>query len=331
MTSDPFDALRLPVEPVDPEPRFVADLHDRLRALHRGATDPTRTLGGTMSTTTTTPTSRAHIPPAHHSINAYLMVDDARRALDWYRAVFDATVEGEPIIMDDGRVGHAEIRIGDSLVMLADEFPEMGLVGPNARGGTSVSLSAYVPDVDATYAKAIDAGARSVGEVENQFHGSRRGTVIDPFGHRWMISTWLGGGAGSADEPSESTGGSTQAADLWNEVGYYVLRVPDIDKGRAFWGGLFGWHFSEEAVSPWGERNSHVDNSIVPFGLSENAQDSPFVTPYFRVADLAAAVETVRRLGGQVLESTDYETGGDAVCVDDQGVRFNLWQPAPGY
>ena len=131
-------------------------------------------------------------PPDSHTVSPYLAVDDARRAIDWYRDVFDARVTYEPIVMDDGRVGHAEVTIGDSAVMLADEFPEIGLLGPNARGGPSFSLNVFVPDVDATFARSVEAGATVVDEPSDQFHGSRRATVIDPFGHRWMVSTWLG-------------------------------------------------------------------------------------------------------------------------------------------
>jgi uncharacterized glyoxalase superfamily protein PhnB len=129
--------------------------------------------------------------------------------MDWYRDVFDATVEADPTIMDDGRVGHVELRIGDSLFMMADEFPEIDVLGPRSLGGTSVSFMVQVPDVDAVYARAVEAGAtteRPIGEA----YGSRSVWVHDPWGHRWNIATTLedrpgGGGTAASEVPDEST------------------------------------------------------------------------------------------------------------------------------
>ena len=264
--------------------------------------------------------------PGLHSLTPYIMVDDARRAIEWYGSVLDATLDGEAVVMDDGRIGHAELRIGDATLMLADEFPEMGLIGPTARGGASVSLAVYVPDADATFARAVEAGATVEREVADQFHGSRSGTLLDPFGHRWMIMTWIGSAEGGDDTTRTS---STQATDLWNEVGYYVLGISDIDRGMTFFGGLFGWRFAEPGQSPDGERSVHVESSTVPFGLSEG--DRPFVSPYFRVADLDAAAARVLELGGEVLEVQQSASGDSATCIDDQGTRFELWQPRDGY
>jgi uncharacterized glyoxalase superfamily protein PhnB len=140
--------------------------------------------------TTTTTTSSVHVPERLHAITPYLAVEDARAAMAWYEEVFDATVEGDPVIMDDGRVGHSELRIGDSLFMMADEFPEIDVIGPRHRGGTSVSFVVHVPDVDTTYARAVEAGAtteRPIGEA----YGSRSVWIIDPWGHRWNIATAL--------------------------------------------------------------------------------------------------------------------------------------------
>jgi uncharacterized glyoxalase superfamily protein PhnB len=138
--------------------------------------------------TATTATPAGHIPERLHAITPYLAVENARAAMEWYQEVFDATVQAEPIIMDDGRVGHVELRIGDSLIMMADEFPEIDVLGPTSLGGTSVSLMVHVPDVDAVYARAVEAGAtteRPIGEA----YGSRSVWVRDPWGHRWNIAT----------------------------------------------------------------------------------------------------------------------------------------------
>ena len=129
------------------------------------------------------------VPSGYHSVNPYLSVDDAAAAIDFYKTVFAAT-EVMRMPMGD-RIGHAEIKIGDSHVMLADEFPEMDMVGPAKRGGTSVSIMVYVADVDAVFARAIGEGAREERPVQDQFYGDRSGTLVDPFGHRWMIATHI--------------------------------------------------------------------------------------------------------------------------------------------
>jgi PhnB protein len=127
------------------------------------------------------------IPEGYHSVTPYLVVDDAAKAIDFYKKAFGAE-EKYRLPMGD-RIGHAEIKIGDSFIMLADEFPDMGHLGPKARGGTTVSLMVYVPDVDSAFKTAIDAGATETQAVENQFWGDRLGTLTDPFGHKWSLAT----------------------------------------------------------------------------------------------------------------------------------------------
>ena len=127
------------------------------------------------------------IPDGYHSVTPYLVIGGAAKAIDFYRQAFGAE-EAFRMPMGD-KVGHAEIRIGDSVVMLSDEWPDMGVVGPKTRGGTTVSLMIYVNDVDSAYKRAIDAGAQAERPVENQFYGDRAGTLVDPFGHRWTLST----------------------------------------------------------------------------------------------------------------------------------------------
>lgn len=129
------------------------------------------------------------IPEGYHSVTPYLVVDGAAAAIDWYERALGA-VEIMRMPMGD-RIGHAEIRIGDSVVMLSDEWPDMNLLGPKARGGVTASLMIYVPDVDAAFAQAIQAGATQERGVADQFYGDRSGTLVDPFGHRWMISTHI--------------------------------------------------------------------------------------------------------------------------------------------
>jgi PhnB protein len=128
------------------------------------------------------------IPDGYHSVTPYLIVKGAAEAIDFYGKAFGAE-ERFRMPMGDGRVGHAEIRIGDSVVMLADEFPEMDAKGPLALGGTPVGLCLYVTDSDAVYGRAVAAGAKVVRPIQDQFYGDRSGTVLDPFGHKWTITT----------------------------------------------------------------------------------------------------------------------------------------------
>jgi PhnB protein len=128
------------------------------------------------------------IPDGYHSVTPYLIVKGADRAIDFYKNVFGAS---ERMRMDgpNGTVGHAEIEIDGSAIMLADEFPDMGYRSPQSIGGTAVSLHLYVKDVDACFNRAVAAGAKALRPVQDQFYGDRSGTVEDPFGHFWTIST----------------------------------------------------------------------------------------------------------------------------------------------
>jgi PhnB protein len=128
------------------------------------------------------------IPEGYHAITPYLIVKGGAKALEFYARAFGA-VERERMQEPGGKVRHAEIAIGDSQVMLADEHPEMGALSPETVGGTPISLHLYVEDVDAVVATAVAAGARLTRPVADQFYGDRVGGVTDPFGHRWFVAT----------------------------------------------------------------------------------------------------------------------------------------------
>ena len=128
------------------------------------------------------------IPAGYHSVTPYLMVRDAAKALAYYTQAFRAQ-ELMRFPTPDGKIAHAEIRIGDSHVMLSDEAPDQGFVGPQTLGGAGVSLMLYVEDVDATFARAVEAGGTPKRPVTDQFYGDRTGTLVDPFGHVWTIGT----------------------------------------------------------------------------------------------------------------------------------------------
>jgi PhnB protein len=128
------------------------------------------------------------IPDGYPQVTPYLSVDDGNAAIEFYKTVLGAT-ERVRMAGPDGKVGHAELQIGDSLLMLADEVPEMGNPSPKSVGGTPVTISMYVDDVDAVFDRAVQAGAKPLRPVENQFYGDRAGQFEDPFGHRWSVAT----------------------------------------------------------------------------------------------------------------------------------------------
>jgi PhnB protein len=133
--------------------------------------------------------STTHIPAGYHSVTPYIIVHDAAAALDFYRDAFGAT-ELYRLPMGD-KVGHAEFRIGNSQLMISDEWPQMDVLGPKNRGGSTASFMIYVEDVDSAFQKAVTAGGKVDKAVENQFYGDRSGTVIDPFGHKWTLATHI--------------------------------------------------------------------------------------------------------------------------------------------
>ncbi len=216
--TDPLDVLRDPPRPVDPDPGFAAALRERLERLVLGPRDETEETP--MSVT-------ADTAPA--PLTPYLAVPDAAAALEFYAAAFGGTPRGEPITMPDGRIGHAEIIVGGSLVMLADEFPEMGLRAP-AAGAVSVSLHLEVADPDAVVDRAVGLGATLERAVTESPHG-RGGVVLDPAGHRWMVSR---SAPGAGVRPGDLAYASLwtrdpAAAALLGEVEVAVHRVPHAD------------------------------------------------------------------------------------------------------
>ncbi len=128
------------------------------------------------------------IPDGYHSITPYLIVDGAARAMEFYKHAFGA-VELFHFPAPGGKIGHAELRIGDSPFMLADEHPEVGARGPKSFGGSPVHMLLYVEDVDKRFKQALSAGGRELRPVKDQFYGDRSGTLEDPFGHQWTIAT----------------------------------------------------------------------------------------------------------------------------------------------
>jgi uncharacterized glyoxalase superfamily protein PhnB len=251
-----------------------------------------------------------------HSLQPYIAVDDPAAAIEWYTDVFGAVVLGDPIVMPDGRIGHAELRLGDSVLLLAGEFPAENHLSPATLGGSSVALHHYVPDVDAVFARAVELGATPLRPVADSPYGHRGGVLRDPFGHRWFVQTETQ----IDDIPVEDVPGRRLG-----DVGYITFRVPDGDRFARFFGDLFGWEM-HDGYRPGAY---HIETITPPAGIDGGHEPEPRI--FFRVDDIETMAARVRDLGGQVLSITDYESGGNAECIDDQGLRFDLFRPRPGY
>lgn len=287
--ADPLDALRAPATPAAPDPAFTAHLRARLEralALPRGVAVSTVT----EAETTTVP---AAIP--------YLAVRDARRAIDWYVEVLGAVVHGEPIVMPDGHIGHAELGIGGGVLYLSDEAPDLGAVAPSP-GGSPVALVLDVADADATRARALAAGA-SGERTPYDGYGHRNAWIFDPFGHRWLLQSPL-----PASVPYRH-----------GDIGYASLWVPDVERAAAFYGRVLGWTFS-------GRR---VEGTVPALGLwGEQERGTLFCC--YAVDDVHAAVRRVREAGGEAGEPQQEPWGLTVDCTDDQGVRFAVYEQGTG-
>ena len=139
------------------------------------------------------------IPDGYPRVIPYLYIDGAAAAIDFYTSVLGAS-ERMRMPAPGGMIGHAELEIGDSVIMLSDEWPDMGVLGPKAVGGSPVTMSVYVEDVDSVFDRAVQGGAKVIRPVENQFYGDRSGQFEDPFGHKWSVATHV------EDVPPEEMG-----------------------------------------------------------------------------------------------------------------------------
>jgi predicted enzyme related to lactoylglutathione lyase len=314
--TDPFDALHEPIRPVDPDRGFANQL--RARVLIALGLPASSSRGASMPTTTDTDTTIADrpdavpltVPPAGAAI-PYLAVGDARRAIDWYIQVFGARVVHEPIVMPDDRIGHVELELGTGLLYLADEYPEIGHVAPTS-GAAAVSLVLRVPDVDATVAAAVAGGAELTRAIYED-HGHRGATLLDPFGHRWMVQTPVP--TPTAEEAVPARQGDIVYASLW---------VDDDERAAAFFGAVLGWRTE---AAPSGHARQ-VDGSVPHHGLmGSHTQSDLFLC--FAVDDLDAALERVQAAGGRAGDPTDEPFGRVADCQDPDETPFALYQTTP--
>jgi uncharacterized glyoxalase superfamily protein PhnB/catechol 2,3-dioxygenase-like lactoylglutathione lyase family enzyme len=299
--TDPFEALREPVTPVDPDPDFA----DRLR--QRLTREVIAHTGGTMSQQTiATPVKREPAWPP--SLTPYIVVSDARRAMDWYIEVFDAERRGEAHVNADGTIGHAEVGIGDAVLMFAeasDLWPEVPVRAPDNPATFSHSLHLEVSDVDASTERARRRGAVVERDPADQPYG-RASVLVDPFGHRWILLR----------RPLRAT--RLRQGDVAN----VTMATPDADRAREFYETVLQVPFASSHPRAW-----RTEEIRPPMGIRPSESTETEVQLSYRVDDITAAVERVRAAGGQADRPGRTPYGLIAECVDDQGATFRLWQP----
>ena len=284
----PFQALARPTTPVRPDPAFAAELRERLRRALLQQTPATRPEGRT----------------AMSQLIPYLAVRDARAAMSWYTDALGARVVGDPYVMDDDRIGHAELDVGGAPLYLADEYPELGLAGPE-DGRVSVSLHLAVADVDAAVARAQATGATVERPPTDAPYG-RTGVIVDPYGHRWMLQT-------PAHQPSPGP--------KPGDAVYLTLQVPDGARARDFYDAVLGWSAAPGRVPDgW-----QVEGTTPMIGIGGGSSE-PGMVPMYAVDDLEVAVAAVRTAGGMAGAIEDKPYGLTALCRDDQGLPFWLGQ-----
>jgi uncharacterized glyoxalase superfamily protein PhnB len=296
-----FEALREPVTPADPDPDFARRLRQRLTR------EVFASSGGTMSQQTAA--TRVEPKPAWPpTLTPSIVVSDARRAMDWYVEVFGAQRRGDPYINADGTIGHAEVAIGNAVLMFAeasDLWPDVPVRAPDSPATFSHTLHLEVDDVDATTDRARRSGASVEREPTDQFYG-RGSVIVDPFGHRWMLL-----------RPPPGAGRTRQG-----DVANVTMVARDAHRAKEFYEAVLQVPFPSGHPGAWRTDETRPPLSILP---SQGAE--PGVQLSYRVDDIAAAVGRVRAAGGHADQPVRRPFGLLAECVDDQGATFRLWQP----
>jgi uncharacterized glyoxalase superfamily protein PhnB len=300
--TDPFEALREPVTPAAPGPGFAGRLRRRLTR------EVFASPGGTMSQQTTVAGVERE-PAAPPALTPYIVVSDARRALDWYTEVLGARRRGEPHVNADGTIGHAEAGLGDGVLMLSEPsglWPDVPVRAPDSPATFSHTLHLTVDDVDGTTERARRAGAAVEREPADQPYG-RGAVIVDPFGHRWILLR----------PPAPAT--RLRQGDVAN----VTLAVPDTGRAREFYEAVLQVPFAPAHPGTW-----RTAETSPPLGILPARGAGPEVQLSFRVDDIAAAVDRVRAAGGQADDPERRRFGLSATCTDDQGTTFRLMQPA---
>jgi uncharacterized glyoxalase superfamily protein PhnB len=244
-------------------------------------------------------------PPA---LTPYIVVSDARRAMDWYVEVFNAQRRGEPHVNADGTIGHAEVGVGDAVLMFSepsDLWPDVPVRAPDSPATFSHSLHLEVDDVDGATERARRSGASVEREPADQPYG-RASVIVDPFGHRWILLR----------RPARAT--RLRQGDVAN----VTMTARDSQQAMRFYEAVLQVPFSEGHPGAW-----RTSETTPPLGIRSSRGAEPAVQLSYRVDDIAAAVERVRAAGGRADEPERQPYGLLSECVDDQGTTFRLWQP----
>jgi uncharacterized glyoxalase superfamily protein PhnB len=308
---DAFEALDLPAEPIEPDPSFAARLRRRLEDALLTTTVPR---GGAPMTTPevhtddefTVTESGADDSTWGPTLTPYISVRGARQAIDWYIDVFAARLRGGMYEGPDGSIGHAELALGDAVLMLSDPWPEGGVEAPEPGRPHSHTLHLQVDDVDGTVGRAAERGAVVERQPVDEPYG-RVATILDPYGHRWMLN----------QPPASAT------RVRHGDVAYITMSSPDEERTKAFFGAVLGWEF-RAGPTP---RGWEVLGRTPMIGLHGVDDAAGGATLCYRVGDIAAALDRVRAAGGEAREPDARDYGQLAECTDDQGVPFYLWQP----
>lgn len=344
--NDPFEALAFPPERQEPRARFARDLRRRLVAALDLEPDPSPAidLPERKPTMTSTPS------PAATVAVPYLTASNAAAALTWYTDAFGA-VEEFRVVGDDGSIGHAQFLVGMARFMLSDEHPASGVVSPTTLGGTGTAIHLTVGDVDSIFARAVGAGATSLAEPEDQSHGSRHGTIVDPYGHRWMLSQDLEAFDVAAYAEREDVAGSDWSVEVAGVTdGERVAAADRPGTGGGIWAGVFyedalagirflvdTFGFEEQIVVTDTDGTTVVhsqlrwpEGGIVQAGTHDPGNE--FTQPpgdqslYVVTADPHAVWERCRAAGLAVVrepESPDYDPEGMGFAVRDP--EGNIW------
>jgi uncharacterized glyoxalase superfamily protein PhnB len=238
-------------------------------------------------------------------LTAYLAVRDARGAMDFYCEAFGARMVGEPVVMDDDRIGHAEMDVAGARLYLADAYPEIGVVPPDPEAHP-VSLVLTVPDVDAAVRRVEELGGTVDREPKDEPYG-RSGVVIDPYGHRWLLQH---------PPPGEDGGTGPRPGD----TAYLTLHVPDGARARDFYEAVLGWTIARGRV----EDGWETEGTTPLVGIAGGEHDHRGAVPMYAVDDIEVAVAAVTTAGGQAGGIEQHSYGRSALCRDDQGLPFWL-------
>lgn len=335
---DPFDDLTSPLERQHPRPSFARDLRRRLRNELGLDDEPPPTVRLPERKRAMSSTAPAISAEAPARTTPYLTVHDGAAAIDWYAEAFGA-VEQFRVVGDDGLLGHAELTVGAARFMLSDEYPAMGVVSPRTLGGTGTAIHLEVDDVDTIFARAVTAGATSLREPEDQPHGARHGTLLDPFGHRWMLSQQLEDlTLDDYAERSQGSGfeviGGPRAGERYVDGIWASMTYTDPEVGIRFVTEVLGF---EELVLVRGDDGSIVhseyrwpEGGIV--GIAGADEDNPFLPPagrnglYVVTQDPQSVWERCQAEGVEVIrppEEPHYDPGGMGFSVRDP--EGNAW------